>query len=68
MMYIKTSKTLDLIEIEALRLSHGYRTVQTYDFVNAYLTSISPVGLSSAAVDSYLTFKVQLNYESYSTF
>ena len=48
-------------------MNNNYRRVQTFNFVNTYVTSISPMSLASDSYNSFLTFKVSLNYETYST-
>lgn len=46
-------------------MNNNYRRVQTFNFVNAYVTSISEISLASDAFNSFLTFKVALNFETY---
>ena len=48
-------------------MNNNYRRVQTFNFVNTYVTSISELSLASDAFNSFLTFKVRLNFETYST-
>jgi hypothetical protein len=48
-------------------MNNNYRKVQTFNFVNTYVTSISEMALASDAFNSFLTFKVRLNFETYST-
>lgn len=44
-----------------------YRQVETFTFTNSYLTRISPLQFNSANQDSYTSFDVSFNFETYST-
>ena len=42
-----------------------YHTSMTYTFIKGYVTSISEIQLASNMFDTFMTFRVGLNYETY---